>query len=253
MEDTRGGYCVELDGGDRVRTKAVVLATGVDWRRLEAEGVDRLIGRGVLYGAAKTEATTVIGKDIFIVGGGNSAGQAAMFFSNYANSVTVVVRGAGLSLSMSQYLIEQMASKCNIKVEPFSHIISVGGDDHLETICTQRDGEEMHTRKADALFVLIGADAATDWLPKSVQRDERGYVCTGRDILDLAGGADSPEWKGRRAPYLLETNLPGLFCAGDVRHDSIKRVSSGVGEGSMAIAFVHQYLAQRDAAKDTVK
>jgi len=253
MEDTRGGYCVELDGGDRVRTKAVVLATGVDWRRLEAEGVDRLIGRGVLYGAAKTEATTVIGKDIFIVGGGNSAGQAAMFFSNYANSVTVVVRGAGLSLSMSQYLIEQMASKCNIKVEPYTHVVSVGGDDHLETICTQRDGEEMRTRKADALFVLIGADAATDWLPKSVQRDERGYVCTGRDILDLAGGADSPEWKGRRAPYLLETNLPGLFCAGDVRHDSIKRVSSGVGEGSMAIAFVHQYLAQRDAAKDALK
>jgi len=164
-----------------------------------------------------------------------------------------VVRGAGLSLSMSQYLIEQMASKCNIKVEPYTHVVSVGGDDHLETICTQRDGEEMRTRKADALFVLIGADAATDWLPKSVQRDERGYVCTGRDILDLAGGADSPEWKGRRAPYLLETNLPGLFCAGDVRHDSIKRVSSGVGEGSMAIAFVHQYLAQRDAAKDALK
>ena len=249
MDDNRGGYCIELDGGDRVRAKAVVLATGVDWRRLQAEGVDRLIGRGVLYGAAKTEASTVIGKDVFIVGGGNSAGQAAMFFSNYANSVTVVVRGAGLSLSMSQYLIEQIASKCNIKIEPYSHILSVGGSDHLETICTRRDGEEMQTRKADALFVLIGADAATDWLPNNLERDERGYVCTGRDLLFLAGGADSPEWKGRRPPFLLETNLPGFFCVGDVRHDSIKRVSSGVGEGSMAIAFVHQYLAHRDAVK----
>jgi len=249
LDDNRGGYCVELDEGDRVRAKAVVLATGVDWRRLQAEGIDRLIGRGVLYGAAKTEASTVIGKDVFIVGGGNSAGQAAMFFSNYANSVTVVVRGAGLSFSMSQYLIEQIASKCNIKIEPYSHVVSVGGEDHLETICTQTDGEEMQTRKADALFVLIGADAATNWLPESLQRDERGYVCTGRDLLFLAGGADSPEWSGRRAPYLLETNLPGLFCVGDVRHDSIKRVSSGVGEGSMAIAFVHQYLAHRDAIK----
>jgi thioredoxin reductase (NADPH) len=147
---------------------------------------------------------------------------------------------------MSQYLIEQIASKCNIKVEPHSHVISVGGEDHLETICTQRDGESMQTRKADALFVLIGADAATDWLPQNLQRDERGYVCTGRDLIFLAGGPDSPEWKSRRAPYLLETNQPGLFCVGDVRHDSIKRVSSGVGEGSMAIAFVHQYLAQRD-------
>jgi thioredoxin reductase (NADPH) len=249
MDDNRGGYCVELDGGDRVRAKAVILATGVDWRRLQAEGVDRLIGRGVLYGASKTEASTVVGKDVFIVGGGNSAGQAAMFFANYANSVTVVVRGAGLSFSMSQYLIDQIKSKCNIKVEPFSHVISAGGEDHLETICTQRDGEPMQTRKADALFVLIGADAATDWLPKNLERDERGYICTGRDLVFLAGGPDSPEWKGRRPPFLLETNLPGFFCVGDVRHDSIKRVSSGVGEGSMAIAFVHQYLAQRDTMK----
>jgi thioredoxin reductase (NADPH) len=249
LDDSRGGYCVELDGGDRVRAKAVILATGVDWRRLQAEGVDRLIGRGVLYGASKTEASSVVGRDVFIVGGGNSAGQAAMFFANYANSVTVVVRGAGLSFSMSQYLIDQIASKCNIKIEPYSHVLSVGGEDHLETICTQKDGEPMQTRKADALFVLIGADATTGWLPEAVERDERGYVCTGRDVLDLAGGADSPEWKDRRPPYLLETNLPGFFCVGDVRHDSIKRVSSGVGEGSMAIAFVHQYLGQRDAMK----
>lgn len=237
IEPMNGGYCVELDCGDRVRTKTVVLATGVDWRRLEAKNIDRLLGRGVLYGAARTEAPTVIGKDVFIVGGGNSAGQAAMYFSSYASSVTILVRGAGLNLSMSQYLIDQLASRCNISIEPFTQVVSVNGDDHLESICTVTNGEEPVNRKADALFVMIGADANTDWLPKDLQRDDRGYICTGRDVSDL------PNWTGNRVPFLLETNLSGFFCAGDVRHDSIKRVSSGVGEGSMAIAFIHQYLA----------
>jgi thioredoxin reductase (NADPH) len=237
---TDGRYCVELDGGERVRTATVILATGVDWRRLEAENIERFIGRGVLYGAARTEASTVVGRDVFIVGGGNSAGQAAMYFSPYANSVTVLVRGDGLHLTMSQYLISQIESRANISVEPHTVVVSVGGDDHLETICTSKDGEEPITRKADSLFVMIGADANTAWLPDTLQRDERGYVCTGRDVSDL------PNWKGQRVPFLLETNLPGIFCAGDVRHDSIKRVSSGVGEGSMAIAFVHQYLSLRD-------
>ena len=243
---TDGRYCVELDEGQRVRTRTVILATGVDWRRLEAENVDRLNGRGVLYGASRTEAMTVQGKDIFIVGGGNSAGQAAMYFASYANSVTVLVRGEGLKLSMSQYLIQQIESRSNIHVEPFTVVVSVGGDDHLETICTQARDEEPRERAADALFVLIGADASTEWLPKDLQRDERGYICTGRDIADLPG------WNGRRVPFLLETNLPGFFCAGDVRHDSIKRVSSGVGEGSMAIAFVHQYLALTETQPDLV-
>ena len=237
-----GRYCVELDEGERVRSKAIILATGVEWRRLEAHGIDRLMGRGVLYGAARTETDTVIGKDVFIVGGGNSAGQAAMFFSNYANSVTILVRGEGLHLTMSQYLIGQIAAKQNITVEPFTQVVSVNGEDHLESICTVTNGEASKNRKADALFVLIGADASTDWLPKELQRDEKGYVCTGRDVSDL------PNWNGKRTPFLLETNLPGFFCAGDVRHDSIKRVSSGVGEGSMAIAFVHQYLALQEKA-----
>lgn len=232
-----GGYCIELDGGDRVKARSVILATGVDWRRLEAKGIELLLGRGVLYGAARTESITVIGKDIFIVGGGNSAGQAAMFFSSYAASVTVLVRGAGLELSMSQYLISQLATKCNISVEAFTEVVSVSGEDHLESICTSASGGSPQERKADALFVMIGADASTDWLPEQLQRDERGFVCTGRDVSDL------PTWDGRRTPFLLETNLPGFFCAGDVRHNSIKRISSGVGEGSMAIAFVHQYLA----------
>ena len=138
---------------------------------------------------------------------------------------------------MSQYLIGQIAGKKNITIEPFTQVVSVNGEDHLDSICTTTRGEAPRTRKADALFVLIGADASTDWLPNDLQRDERGYVCTGRDVSDL------PSWNGKRTPFLLETNMPGFFCAGDVRHDSIKRVSSGVGEGSMAIAFVHQYLA----------
>jgi thioredoxin reductase (NADPH) len=235
-------YCVELDGGDRVKTKTLVIATGVDWRRLEAEGVDRFIGRGVLYGAARTEAASVNGKDVFIVGGGNSAGQAAMFFSSYAKSVTILVRGEALDVSMSQYLIEQTSQKDNIHVEALTKVISVGGGDHLESICTMKNGEASKERKADALFVMIGADANTAWLPQELQRDERGYICTGRDLQDIGG------WKDLRAPFMLETNLPGCFCAGDVRHDSIKRVSSGVGEGSMAIAFVHQYLALKSKA-----
>ncbi len=233
-----GGYCVELDEGERVTATCVVLATGVDWRRLHAEGVERLQGRGVLYGASRTESSTVNGKNIFIVGGGNSAGQAAMFFSSYARSVTVLVRGAGLNLTMSQYLIEQLERRANVKIEPFTEVVSVDGESNLESICTSTHGEAPVQRPADALFIMIGADANTDWLPGQLQRDEKGYVCTGRDL---------PEGScGNRQPYLLETNLPGFFCVGDVRHDSIKRVSSSVGEGSMAIAFVHQYLAMKD-------
>ena len=140
---------------------------------------------------------------------------------------------------MSQYLIDQFRTRPNIQVEPFTQVVAVNGDDHLESICTVSRGGQPQSRAADALFVMIGADADTSWLPPELQRDEKGYVCTGRDL---------PDWQDQdRTPFLLETNLPGLFCAGDVRHDSIKRVSSGVGEGSMAIAFVHQYLALQDA------
>jgi thioredoxin reductase (NADPH) len=234
IEPLNGGYCVELDGGTRVQTKTVILATGVEWRRLEAEGIDRLLGKGVLYGAARTEAPTVVGKHVFVVGGGNSAGQAAMFFSSYAASVTLLVRGRGLELTMSQYLIDQLSQRHNITIEPYTKVVSVGGQDSLQSICTVTNDEQPRERNADALFVMIGALAKTDWLPKELQRDEKGFICTGRDLFYSFRD---------RAPFLLETTLPGVFCAGDVRHDSIKRVSSGVGEGSMAIAFVHQYLA----------
>ncbi len=231
-------YCVQLDGGQRVSACAVLLATGVEWRILGADGVDRLQGRGVLYGASRNEATNVVGKRVFVVGGGNSAGQAAVFFSNYAAEVTILVRGKGLELTMSQYLIEQLDAKKNVHVEPFTTVVRAEGEDHLERVVTRTraaDGPEIvQTRAADALFVMIGADASTTWLPESLQRDSGGYICTGRDLNT---------WTLEREPFPLETSLPGIFCAGDVRHDSIKRVSSGVGEGSMAIAFIHQYLA----------
>jgi thioredoxin reductase (NADPH) len=228
------GYSVELDGATRADTKSVILATGVDWRKLEAAGIERLLGKGVLYGAARAESPTIINKDICIVGGGNSAGQAAMFFSGYAASVTLLVRGPALERTMSHYLIEQIAQRRNISVQTHTQVISVHGDERLESICTRTEGESPVRRKAEALFVMIGAHAKTNWLPTELQRDENGFICTGRDLIS---------WSHERPPFLLETNLQGVFCAGDVRHDSIKRVSSGVGEGSMCIAFIHQYLA----------
>jgi thioredoxin reductase (NADPH) len=191
----------------------------------------------VSYGAALPDPSTVIGKKLFIVGGGNSAGQAAMSFANYARTVTVLVRGSTLETSMSQYLIEQLGSKSNVKVETCTEVISVMGKRHLETIRTARAGEQPITRPANALYVMIGADAVTHWLPENLQRDEDSFVCTGRDVTDFSA------WGENRSPFPLETNLPGFFCAGDVRHGSIKRVASAVGEGSMAISMVHQYLA----------
>ncbi|MGD0988728.1 MAG: FAD-dependent oxidoreductase [Candidatus Sulfotelmatobacter sp.] len=232
------GYLCGLDGGQTVLARAVVLAIGVDWRRLQAKGQDRLLGRGIFYGAARHEATNVVGKKVFIVGGGNSAGQAAMFLSSYAAEVKILVRGEGLKLSMSQYLIDQIALKANIEILPFTQVVSADGENHLERIEVRvqapHEAEKILGYEADALFVMIGADACASWLPIELERDPRGYLCTGRDLTT---------WKLDRHPFPLETNLPGVFCAGDARHNSIKRVSSGVGEGSMAIAFIHQYLA----------
>ncbi len=237
-----GRYCVELDEGQRISACVVLLATGVEWRVLHADGVNRFQGRGVFYGATRHEAINAVGKRVFVVGGGNSAGQAAMFFCNYAATVTMLLRGKGLELSMSQYLIEQLGAKRNLSAEPYTEVIRAEGEDHLERIVTQSQGADgaptIQTRDADALFVMIGANANTAWLPPSLERDAGGYICTGRDLA---------RWPlPDREPFPLETSLPGVFCAGDVRHDSIKRVSSGVGEGSMAVAFIHQYLALRN-------
>jgi thioredoxin reductase (NADPH) len=232
------GYWVKLDGEERIWARAVLLSTGVDWHRIEVPGLDRLLGRGILYGASRQEAHSVAGRRVFVVGGGNSAGQAAVFFSNYAAEVIMLVRGAGLALSMSQYLIAQIAEKVNIRIEAWTEVTGVRGDEHLEQIVTTtRDpdgGRISTTRDADALFLMIGATANTSWLPPSLERDAKGYIYTGRDLTG---------WPLDREPFPLETSLPGIFCAGDVRHGSIKRVASGVGEGSMSIAFIHQYLA----------
>jgi thioredoxin reductase (NADPH) len=235
---TDAGYCVRMDGGERVSARAILLSTGVDWHRIEVPGLDRLLGRGVLYGASRQEAHSIAGKRVFVIGGGNSAGQAAVFFSNYAAEVTMLVRGIGLALSMSRYLITQIAEKDNIRIEAFTEVTAVQGEEHLEQIVTTtRDSNGGHTsttRDADALFLMIGATANTAWLPPTLERDANGYICTGRDLTG---------WSLEREPFPLETSLPGVFCAGDVRHGSIKRVASGVGEGSMSIAFIHQYLA----------
>jgi thioredoxin reductase (NADPH) len=244
---------VRLDGGDRVDTRSIVIATGVVWRELEVVGADAMVGRGIYYGAARTEALNTRGRDIFLIGGGNSVGQAAMFFANYARTVTLLVRGPSLTSSMSHYLIAQLESKPNIKIEVLSQVVGVEGTDHVEAIVIEdRKSGERRRQPTDSLFVFIGADAETSWLPPAVICDQRGYVCTGRDVTDLVAQQNG-SWPLERDPYLLETSVPGIFAVGDVRHGSIKRVASGVGEGSMAIAFVHQYLGERQTGTvDTV-
>jgi thioredoxin reductase (NADPH) len=231
-------HAIVLDCGSRVQTKAIVLANGVAWRRLSLPGADALRGRGVYYGASRTEALSARGKDVVLIGGGNSAGQAAMLFSGYASSVTIVVRGEKLAASMSQYLIDELAKKENVRIEYTCECVGASGTDHLESIEIEYKNGEQKKVDAQMLFILIGSEPETKWLPDALIRDAQGFVCTGRDVLDLQPAGTS--WA--RDPYLLETSIPGIFAAGDVRHGSMKRVASSVGEGSMAIALVHQYI-----------
>lgn len=231
------GYFIDMEGECGVTATSILLSTGVQWRTLGVPGLRPLIGRGVLYGAARTEAHTVMGKTVFIVGAGNSAGQAAMFFSSYASSVTLLVRGNDIRHSMSQYLVDQLHNRPNIHIETATTLVSASGDTRLESICIM-SAEGAMRRQADALFVMIGACAASNWMPDGLEKDGDGFVRTGRDVSIQHGD---------RNPFPLETSLPGIFCAGDIRHDSIKRVSSGMGEGSMAVAFVHQFLALQTA------
>ena len=228
---------VRLDGGDVLRTRSIVLAMGVEWRRLKLDSVDRLVGSGVYYGAARSDAGLAQGNDVYLIGAGNSAGQAAIFFSNHARSVTLLVRGESLAASMSQYLIEQIATKANIRVETRSEVVAVHGDEQLEAIeVIDRRAGTASRRDTTALFVLIGADAATDWLPSEIARDEHGFILTGADAMKAG------HWKADRVPFALETSAPGIFAIGDVRSGSVKRVAAAVGEGGIAIAFVHRYL-----------
>ncbi|GCE31700.1 hypothetical protein KDA_71840 [Dictyobacter alpinus] len=233
---------IVLDGGECINAKAIVIATGVNWRLLALPNLDQFVGRGIYYGAARTEALGTNGKDVYLVGGGNSAGQAAIFFANYARSVTILIRGASLSKTMSQYLIDQLATKANITVQAHSEIVAGQGKEHLEAIVVrnnQTQTEQVH--QTSTVFVFIGADAQTEWLPEIISRDDDGYILTGQDVL--ANQTAATHWPLTRDPFLLETSVPGIFAAGDVRHGSVKRVASGVGEGSISISFIHQYLA----------
>ncbi|MBG0821460.1 FAD-dependent oxidoreductase [Planomonospora sp. ID91781] len=226
------------DGGS-IAAHTVILATGVSYRRLTAPGLDDFTGAGVYYGAAVTEAPECRGCDVYIVGAANSAGQGAVHLSGYADRVHLIVRGDGLESSMSHYLIEQIAQIPNIEVHTGTEVVAAEGGEHLERLTLKgSDGER--TVDAEWLFVFIGAAPHTDWLGDAVERDERGFVLTGPDLT--AVGSRPRNWPLRREPYHLETSVPGVFAAGDVRADSIKRVASAVGEGAMAVALVHRYL-----------
>ncbi len=234
---------LKLNDGTEISCHTMVLATGVQWRTLEVPGIERLQGAGVYYGAGPTEAISCRDEDVYIVGGANSAGQAAMFFSKYARRVIILVRGPSLAASMSQYLIDQIEKTENIQVEYRSHVTAVHGDDHLRSISIACDTSgETQTVPASALFVFIGAEPGTAWLDGVIERDARGFLLTGPDLM--RDGKRPKGWQLDRDPGLLETNVPGIFAVGDVRYGSIKRVASGVGEGSVAIQFVHQYLSK---------
>ena len=233
---------VTLADGTELGCKALLIASGVSYRKLVIPGAERLQGSGVYYGAAMTEAASCKNEDVYIVGGANSAGQAAMYFSKYARRVVILVRGDSLSSSMSQYLIDEIKKTENIHVEPHSQVMEVHGDQHLEAIsilCSDSGATERVP--ATGLFIFIGAEPRTDWLAGMVERDERGFVLSGPDLM--RDGRRPKGWTADREPWLLETSVPGIFAVGDVRHGSVKRVASGVGEGAIAVQFIHQYLS----------
>lgn len=234
---------VKLGDGSEVSCHALMLATGVSYRKLDIPGAEKLTGAGVYYGAAQTEALSCEGDDVYIIGGANSAGQGAMYFARYARKVIMLVRGDSLAKSMSQYLIDQICETPNIEVWTHTTVTEVHGEEHLSglTISNVQTGETQ-TVPATALFIFIGAMPRTDWLSDEVTRDEQGFVLTGPDLM--ASGKRPKGWKPNRDPFLLETSVPGVFAAGDVRRGSVKRVASGVGEGSIAVQFIHRYLGE---------
>jgi thioredoxin reductase (NADPH) len=241
--ETRGEErVVRLSDGSEIRTRTVVLAMGARYRQLEIEALDRLVGAGVFYGSAGSEAMALKGQPVYVIGGGNSAGQAAVYLARYARQVTMLVRGESLADSMSEYLISEIENSENVDVRLQTEVVGGGGDYRLEKLVLRdrRTGEE-ETVEAAALFVLIGATPRTDWLPETVKRDAQGYIMTGGDLLQ--NGEKPQSWPLQRMPLLLETSVPRVFAAGDVRYRSVKRVASAVGEGSIAIQLIHQVLA----------
>lgn len=232
---------LRFDDGTSIAAHTVVLATGVSYRLLQAPGLAGFTGRGVFYGSASTEAPSCLDQDVYIVGGANSAGQAAVYFSRYASRVHILIRGDSLERSMSSYLIKQIASHPTIQVHPNTEICQAEGDDHLERL-TLRDTRTGEIRNAETTwcFIFIGAEPRTAWLDSVIERDQHGFVLTGPDLL--SGGRRPSGWALPRDPYHLESSMPGVFAAGDVRSDSVKRVASAVGEGAMAVSLIHRYL-----------
>jgi thioredoxin reductase (NADPH) len=231
---------VQLADGREVSCHACLIAVGVYYRRLTTPGVERLTGAGVYYGAAMAEAQACKDENVFIIGGANSAGQAAMYFSKYAKKVTMLVRADSLKNSMSKYLIDQIAGTSNIEVKTECQVVEALGESRLSCLRLCGPGNE-ETVPASGLFIFIGAAPNTDWLPDTIMRDANGFLLSGSDLK--VDGKMAKGWNQPRDPYLLETSVPGIFVAGDVRHGSIKRVASAVGEGSISVQFIHQYLA----------
>jgi thioredoxin reductase (NADPH) len=228
---------IELSGGETLSASCVLVASGVSYRQLTTTGFPELTGAGVYYGAAMTEARACADQRIVVIGGANSAGQAAVYFSGYASTVTMLVRGPSLEASMSHYLIEQIADLANVDVRTQTTATAAESHDGRLTHVRVAGPDGDQTLAADACFVFIGASPRTDWLDGVVARDERGFILAGRD-------AQTAGWPLEREPYVLETNVPGVFVAGDVRARSIKRVASAVGEGSMAVSLIHEYLLE---------
>jgi len=234
---------VVLSDGTEIISQAVLIAAGISYGTLAVPGVERLAGSGVYYGAALTEASAVRDQDVFIVGGGNSAGQAAVYLAGHARSVTILVRKTRLATHMSQYLIDRLAEIPNVRIRTGTTLLEAKGDHHLESLLIQNEEGLQEIHPASALFVFIGATARTEWLDGVVERDRQGYILTGPEVM--AGGKRPPGWTERRDPFLLESSTPGIFVAGDIRHRSVKRIASAVGEGSMAVQFVHGHLTSR--------
>ncbi len=239
-----GSYRIlKMADGNEISCHALMISTGVQWRKLEAEGIDRLQGAGIYYGGGATEALACKGEIVYVVGGANSAGQAAMNFAKYAERVVILVRGDSLASTMSQYLIDQIKETPNIQLWAHASVVEAHGTTHLEEISVLcSDTNKIERVPASSMFIFIGALPRTDWLAGLVERDERGFILTGPDLI--RDGQHPKGWTLERDPFLLETNVPGIFAVGDVRHGSVKRVASGVGEGSVAVQFIHQYLSK---------
>lgn len=243
IQEKDGYKRIVLDGGGEVITRTVVITTGVDYRKLKTKGIEDFTGAGIYYGSANTEASACKDKEVYIVGGGNSAGQAAMYLAKFAKNVFIIIRKEDLTFSMSSYLIDQIKDTANIYVLGKTKIKEALGNERLEEVkIGSIDDEAVETKRADSLYIFIGSKPFTDWIGKEIIRNDKGFIETGRDAKSYE--SFTKIWKLQRDPYLLETSTHGIFAAGDVRANALNRVASAVGEGCMAISFVHKYLAE---------